>query len=178
MAGPVKVLPTAGAQRAFGVAQLVNKVFAETRVKGTSPGHAGFKVEMSGPAGPSTADSMRALQYIRLVALDGAGAIEIATCDPNAGVVELRSFDHLRSVDGDTTVDRADYEALIAKVEQFFERQGIETKVVAARIPTPPPRVSAAPPAAPEPQPGSTGLIGLVLVALVIAVLVFVFVGR
>jgi hypothetical protein len=175
MAGPVKVLPTAGAQRAFGIAQLVNKVFSETRVKGTSPGHAGFKVEMSGPAGPSTADAKRALQYIRLVALDGAGAAEIATCDPNAGAVELRSFDYLRSVDGDTTVDRADYEALMAKVEQFFERQGIETKVVLARIPTPPPHASASP--APPAQ-GSLGLIGLVLVALVIAVLVFVFVGR
>src|SRR5438552_2725603 len=53
MAGPVKAIPTAGAARAFGVAQLVDKVFAETRVKGTSPGHVGFRAEMSGPSGPS-----------------------------------------------------------------------------------------------------------------------------
>src|SRR5947209_19621721 len=112
MAGPVKVMPTAGAQRAFGLAQLVNKVFAETRGKGPSPGPAGFRVEMSGPSGPSTADARRAVQYIRLVPLDGpdgTGAIEIATSDPNSGAVELRSYDYLRSADQDPTVDRADY---------------------------------------------------------------------
>ena len=149
-----------------------------TRVKGTSPGHAGFRVEMSGPSGPSTADARRATQYIRLVPLDGAGTIEIATSDPNTGAVEIRAYDHLRSPDEDPTVDRDDYEALMAKVAQFFERQGIDTKVVVARIPTPPPRASGGPSRAPAGRRGPSTLALALAVAIVLAGLVFVFVGR
>src|SRR5437868_3636513 len=127
---PGEVQVTGGAQRAYGLAQLVNKVFAETRVRGAQPGHGGFRVEMSGPSGPSTADARRGMLYIRLVPVDGGEPIEMATADAQGAGVELRSHDHLRGDHAEDKVDRADYDALKAKVQQFFERQGIDVTIV------------------------------------------------
>ena len=72
--------PTAGAQRAMGLAELVNKVFAKERIPSSLEGHAGYRVEMAGPETLSTSARQGALDHLKLVPLDpkrigvGAGA--------------------------------------------------------------------------------------------------------
>jgi hypothetical protein len=73
-------------------------------------------------------------------------------------------------------VHRGDYDALASKVAQFFQRQGIETRLVAGRASKAARRAQVA--VGPPPEGG----VGVITVALVIAIiaagLVFVFVGR
>ena len=64
--------PTAGAQRALGLAQLVNKVFAKERIVSTIAGHAGYRVEMSPPEGMSTTSRKGAVDQLKLVPVDPA----------------------------------------------------------------------------------------------------------
>ncbi|HEY2510238.1 MAG TPA: hypothetical protein VGI39_05260 [Polyangiaceae bacterium] len=129
--------PTAGAVRAMGLAQLVNKVFASERVKATLAGHPGFRLQMAGPEGPSTS-AAELKDRLDLVSLDKTGdpaPIRIGSADPGMSHAELRGFERLRALHaaapgGELPLDRADYERLLAKLEQFFDRQGVPVTVV------------------------------------------------
>lgn len=125
--------PTAGAMRAMGLAQLVNKVFASERVKSSVAGHPGFRVQMAGPEGPSTsaADLKDRLELLSLDKSARAAPIRIGSADPGMSHAELRGFERLRALHtGELGIDRADYERLLGKLEQFFDRQGVPVTIV------------------------------------------------
>ena len=165
---------TAGAQRAMGLAVLVNKVFASERVKGTTPGHPGYRLEMSGPDGPSTTELKKVedrLQLIPVGAAEGVGSLLIGSADPAMSQAELLAFDRLRALhaktsSGELPLDRADYERVLAKVEAFFDRQGVPVTIVPGTV------VSASPKAA----AGKRGRVlpwlvaGAIVVAAIVAV--------
>jgi hypothetical protein len=132
--------PTAGAQRAIGLAQLVNKVFAHERVASTLDGHAGYRVEMVGPEALSTSARQGALDQLKLVPVDAARAgtgegsratLLIGSADPSLSQVELRTFDRLAQLHSERyqgaslPLDAASYDALRGKIQRFFEDQGI-----------------------------------------------------
>jgi hypothetical protein len=134
--------PTAGARRAMGLAELVNKVFAKERIPSSLEGHAGYRIEMAGPEALSTSERKGALDHLKLVPLDpecvgageGAGAtLLIGTADPNLSQVELRTHERLRQLHGERfngatlPIEAVPYDALKQKIEDFFERQGIAT---------------------------------------------------
>jgi hypothetical protein len=138
----MKEQPTAGAQRAMGLAELVNKVFAKEHVPSSRPGHAGYRVAMAGPDALSTTERKGALDHLKLVPLDpaqvGSGAgtdatLLIGTADPNLSQLELRTFERLQQLheerfDGaKLPLDEVAYDALQKKLAAFFERQGIST---------------------------------------------------
>jgi hypothetical protein len=140
--------PTGGAQRAMGLAELVNKVFTRERIPSSLAGHAGYRVEMAGPDTLSTTARQGALDHLKLVPLDparigageGAGAtLLIGTADPNLSQVELRTHDRLQQLHRERfngaalPIDVASYDALKKKIEDFFERQGITTVSSATR---------------------------------------------
>ena len=102
--------PTAGAQRALGLAQLVNKVFAKERIVSTIAGHAGYRVEMSPPEGMSTTSRKGAVDQLKLVPVDpaatggsegGGATIIMGTADPNLSQVELRTYKDLGRLHSD-----------------------------------------------------------------------------
>ena len=133
MADPELSKPTAGAMRAMGLAQLVNKVFAGERVKSTITGHPGFRVQMAGPEGPSTsaADLKDRLELLSLDKSAAAAPIRIGSADPGMSHAELRGFERLRALHvGELGIDRTDYERLLGKLEQFFDRQGVPVTIV------------------------------------------------
>ncbi len=139
---------TAGAQRAIGLASLVNKVFSSERVASSLAGHAGYRIEMAGPEAFSTSERKGALDQLRLAPVDparvgaaeGSGAaILIGTADPNLSQVELRTHERLAQLHAERfngaelPIDPAEYDAMIGKIEAFFERQGITTVTSAKR---------------------------------------------
>jgi hypothetical protein len=165
---------TAGAQRALGLAEVVNKVFKTERVRSTAPGHEGYRLEMTAPKGPSTSEAAGAKDELRLIpvnpppsATPGASApILIASADPNLSQVEVHSYEALAARHGRHFVgealplDPADYAALKKKVEAFFYQQGITTVEVN-------PVASLAPPASGTKPP----------VLMIVAILVLVVLG-
>jgi hypothetical protein len=133
--------PTAGAQRAFGLAQLVNKVFVNERIPSTLAGHPGYRVDMSGPEAMSTSAHKRAIHQLALIPAgeteakpgDGGSApIVIGKADTNLSQLELRTYGDLQRLHRDAfhgeafPIESAPYEALRTKVQAFFERQGID----------------------------------------------------
>ena len=138
----LKEQPTAGAQRAMGLAELVNKVFTKERIPSSLEGHAGYRVAMAGPDALSTTERKGALDHLKLVPLDpartGAGeganaTLLIGTADPNLSQLELRTYDRLQQLHGERfngaklPLEQAFYDALCKKLQEFFERQGIST---------------------------------------------------
>jgi hypothetical protein len=139
---------TAGSQRALGLAELVNKVFANERIPSTLAAHAGYRVEMSGPETLSTAAPGGASHQLMLVPADaspakpgdgGAATIVIGMADANLTQLELRVYEdlekrHAERFNGDPLpIDSASYDGLRKKIEQIMERQGIETISTASR---------------------------------------------
>jgi hypothetical protein len=139
---------TGGSQRALGLAELVNKVFANERVPSTLAAHAGYRVEMSGPDSLSTSVPAGAFHRLKLVPADasqgkendpGAATIVIGTADPNLTELELRTYDdlakrHADRFNGETLpIDAAAYAALAKKIEATLERQGVPTISSASR---------------------------------------------
>jgi hypothetical protein len=139
---------TAGAQRAHGLAELVNKIFETERVPSSLAAHAGYRVEMSGPEVQSTTSSSGAQHHLRLVPADaanakpedgGAATIDIGTADVNLTQLELRTYEelgerHAARYQGEPLpIERAAFEALKTKIEQSLEPQGIETISSATR---------------------------------------------
>ena len=61
---------TAGSQRALGLAELVNKVFANERVPSTLAAHAGYRVEIDGvPVFDTMQEAVRDAKAALLAAL-------------------------------------------------------------------------------------------------------------
>jgi hypothetical protein len=166
--------PTAGAMRALGLAQLVNKVYATERVKSTKPGHAGYRVEMAPPEGPSTTNAAKPQERLMLVPLeprDGEVSLLFGTADPALTETTLRSYEHLRvqqaaNFGGELPIDRDDYERVLKKLQAFFEHQGAPVVIAASSA------QSAAPKSTGLPRKSVALMVALVLVVL--AVLAFV----
>ncbi len=132
--------PTAGAMRALGLAQLVNKVFAGERVKSTTPGHPGYRVEMAAPEGPSTTAAVKPQERLMLVpveAKEGEVSVLFGTADPGLTEATLRSYEHLRAqytehFGGELTIDPEDYGRVLKKLEEFFSHQGAPVTIAAS----------------------------------------------
>ncbi len=178
MPNPEEIKTTAGAQRAMGLAQLVNKVFAAERVKGNTEAHPGYRLEMSGPEGPSTTELKKVEDRLQLVPVEtknGEASLLIGSADPSMSSAELRSFDRLRAVHAKTSsdelpLDRADYERVLAKIEAFFDRQGVPVTVVQAAA-----VVSVGPNAA---RGGGKRLLPWVVAAVIVVALIAVMAMR
>lgn len=140
--------PTAGAQRAFGLAQLVNKVFVTERIPSILAAHAGYRVEMTGPDTMSTSARKGAVHQLSLVPADaaegkpgdsGAAVIVFGTADPNLSQLELRTYADLQKHHGERfhgetlPIESAAYDVIRKKVEAFFDCQGITTISSATR---------------------------------------------
>jgi hypothetical protein len=164
--------PTAGAMRAMGLAQLVNKVYATERVKSTKPGHPGYRVEMAPPEGPSTTNAAKPQERLMLVPLearDGEASLLFGTADPALTETTLRSYEHLRiqyAAGGDLPIDKEDYERVLEKLKGFFEHQGAPVVIAASSA------QSAAPKATGLPRKSVAIMVAVVL--FVLAVLAFV----
>jgi hypothetical protein len=166
--------PTAGAMRAMGLAQLVNKVFAGERVKSTKAGHSGYRVEMAPPEGPSTTNAAKPQERLMLVpveAREGEVSLLFGTADPALTETTLRSFEHLRvqqgaHFGGELPIDKEDYERVLEKLKAFFEHQGAPVVIAASSA------QSAAPKATGLPRKSVAIMVAVVLVVL--AVLAFV----
>jgi hypothetical protein len=151
MSDPGTTKQTAGAQRAMGLATLVNKVFASERVKSSKPGHPGYRLEMRGPEGPSTSELRKVedrLQLVPLSTAQGEVSILIGSADPGMSQAELRGFDrlrvdHQRAWSDDLPLDRADYERVLARIAAFFDQQGVPVTIKEGVVPSAAPQVAA-----------------------------------
>jgi hypothetical protein len=139
---PGVIKQTAGAQRAMGLAVLVNKVFVSERVKGSAASHPGYRLEMSGPDGPSTTELKKVEDRLQLVPMEtthGEVSILIGSADPGMSQADLYAFDRLRALHAKTSsdelpLDRADYERVLAKIEAFFDRQGVPVTIIPGAV--------------------------------------------
>jgi hypothetical protein len=165
--------PTAGAMRAMGLAQLVNKVFAAERVKSTTPGHPGYRVEMAPPQGRSTT-ATQAQERLVLVPLDtkaGEVPVVFGTADTALTEARLRSFEllaaqHAEHFGDALAIDAGDYGRLLDKMKQFFEHQGAPVTIAAAAS------------VAPQPAPKKPSVVPWIVVTLVVMVTLAVLAVR
>jgi hypothetical protein len=140
---------TAVAEQAMDFASLFNVNFALPIAGATG---ARYRIELTEPAGMSTAGGKQALQHIRLVPEDGSSAIVVGTDSPVSKLAELRSLRHVAELHGRRfkgarfPVDGEHYQALVLRLQQFFQSQGhsvVMVELAAADapfvIPPPPP---------------------------------------
>lgn len=112
------------------VAKLFDAVF-----KAGVDGHA---IDMTTPAGPSTAGGKLALQHIRVAPRGGGRAIVVGSYDTAKRVAELRTYKlladtHAERFAGEALPIRDDeYKALIKRMLEFFTKQGITVVMVSA----------------------------------------------
>jgi hypothetical protein len=139
---------TAGSQRALGLAELVNKIFENERVPSSLAAHAGYRIEMAGPGSLTTTSPTGAQHQLKLVPADaaeskpddgGAATLVIGTADANLTQLELRTYEELSQRHGarfkgdPLPVERAAFDALVAKIQKSLAPQGIETVSSASR---------------------------------------------
>lgn len=120
---------TAIAGRAAEFAALFNAKFES--------GFAGqYRIDLTAPAGPSTAGGKQALQHIRLVPVDGSPAIVIGSVSQPENSAEIRTFRHLaelharRFKGARVPVDVNAYRELNRNLHAFFASQGFAVVMV------------------------------------------------
>lgn len=120
---------TAIAGRAADFAALFNAKF-ESGFMGR------YRLDLTAPAGPSTAGGKQALQHIRLVPMDGSPAIVIGSVSQPENSAEIRTFRHLaelharRFKGARVPVDVNAYRELIRNLHAFFGAQGFAVVMV------------------------------------------------
>jgi hypothetical protein len=137
---------TAVAGKATAFAKLFNATFA-AGIDGQ--GQAGFRVDLTAPAGPSTAGGKQALQHILLVPRDGAPAMVMGGVNQADMTAEIRTFRHLAEVHATrfrgarVPVDVNVYRELTRTMHAFFVAQQMSVVMVdvseAPRSSMPPP---------------------------------------
>jgi hypothetical protein len=154
------------AMAAVGFADLFRAMIGAHKLPGPVP----YVVELAAPEGPSTGGGKQGVLHIKLTPEVGGAVTVAGWANPFERTAELRSYDHIATAHAmrfhgqQIPLDRAQYDALFARMHQFLAEQGLQVTVQAG-----PPRPSgamAAPAAAPS---SSLGLI-LAIVAIVAVV--------
>ncbi|HEY3357228.1 MAG TPA: hypothetical protein VGQ83_28520 [Polyangia bacterium] len=164
---------TAFAMQALGFAELFALQVGSHRVEGP----VSFRVELAAPEGQSTLGGRQALQHIRLVP-DGGGPVTVpGWANSVEKTAELRTYEHVAALHAQRfhgaplPCDRAQYDALLARMEQFFREAGL-----AVTFAGPPAGLTAPMAAAPAPaKSSSTGVLVAILAVVVVLVGVGVF---
>jgi hypothetical protein len=119
---------TAVAGQATDFALLFNATF--------SSGFEGrYRVDLTTPAGPSTAGGKQSLQHMRLVPLDGSPAIVLGSVSPVLKSAEIRTFRHLseihaRRFGARVPLDMNAHRDLVRRMSQFFAQQQFSVVMV------------------------------------------------
>ncbi|MGI5862314.1 MAG: hypothetical protein ACOX6T_09685 [Myxococcales bacterium] len=121
------------AQQAVSMADIFNGTFHKPL-----PGRpSDFRVELAVPDGPSTAGGRQGTQHIKLVPANGRGVtLVVGWANQAAGKAEIRGWEQVKAIAagrrGSTGLpDEAAYRKLMLDMKRFFEREGLEVKVVA-----------------------------------------------
>lgn len=145
------------AGKAMDFAALFNHAFSGglPSTMGAPPGGPGyapmpppvaFRIELTTPAGPSTAGGRQALQHVRLVPAVSGPAIVIGSVNTKDQRAELRTHRLVaenyaaRFKGAELPIDPARYGELLGRLQQFLSLQGIQvaTTAVSSSIMPPP----------------------------------------
>lgn len=122
---------TAVAGRAAEFAALFNHTFSAML-----EGPVNCRIDLTEPAGPSTAGGKQALQHIRLAPMDGSAAIVIGSVSQPENAAEIRTFRHLNELHARrykgarVPVDVNAYRELTKRLHAFFVAQGFGVVMV------------------------------------------------
>jgi hypothetical protein len=157
--------------QALGLADLFNMNVGDRKV-------GSFRVELSAPEGPSTGGGVQAVQHVKLVPDDGTGSVIVAgSANQIEKSAELRTWEYLaelhaqRYKGASLPVDKATYQALVARMQGFFGAQGL--RVVMLDAPRPLGGARAAAVAEAKPLPVATIVAVFVGVAALVAAAMF-----
>jgi hypothetical protein len=150
------------AAKAVDFAALFNTVFRDGL-----PGPVPYRIEITGPSGPSTDAGKQALQHIRLVPPDGGPAIVVGTAKEVDKSAEIRTHYYLSSVhaqrfkDAPFPIGAQEYRELVERLQRFFDSQRFRVTMVDVT------------PGAGSPRPQGSGsrVIGLVVALTLLAAL-------
>jgi hypothetical protein len=137
-----------------------------------------YVVELAAPEGPSTGGGKQGVLHIKLTPEVGGAVTVAGWANPFERTAELRSYDHIATAHAmrfhgqQIPLERAQYDALFARMHQFLAEQGLQVSVQAG-----PPKPSGAMQAQAAPSSSSIGLIIAILaiVAVVVGVGLFMF---
>jgi hypothetical protein len=158
---------TAYAMQALGFADMFNIKVGDQKVDG-------HRVELSAPEGQSTGGGKQSLQHVRLVSPSGA-VVVAGAASPVDKSAEIRTYEYLvelhaqRFKGSRLELDRAQYQALVGRMQAFFAGQGLRVVMLDAPRPI-------TGPTARMPKPGMSPalIVGIfVAVAAVIAAATF-----
>lgn len=163
------------AMAALGFADLFKVMIGAHKLPGPVP----YVVELAAPEGLSTGGGKQGVLHIKLTPEVGGAVTVAGWANPFERTAELRTYDHLAQAHAmrfhgqQIPLDRAQYDALLARMHQFLAEQGLQVNVMAG--PPKPSGAMAATPAAP-----SSSSLGLILaivavVAVVVGVSLFMF---
>ena len=163
------------AMAALGFADLFKVQIGAYKLPGPVP----YVVELAAPEGPSTGGGKQGVQHIKLTPEVGGPVTVAGWANPFERTAELRSFDHLAAAHAmrfhgqQIPLDRAQYDALFARMHQFLAEQGLQVSVQAG-----PPKPSAQMQAQAAARKSSMGLVIAILgiLAVIVGVVVFLVV--
>ncbi len=160
------------AQQALDLAQLFALAFADHVASGKTL----YKVEMSTPEGPSTGGGVQGVQHLTLAPKGGGPAIVIGATNRPGQKTELRSYALLRQIQerrgASLALEAEAYAALMGRLSNFFESQGMAVTTADADAP-------AAPAAEAAPSRVPWGLVvGLSLAVLTLGVGLGLWLGK
>jgi hypothetical protein len=95
-----------------------------------------YRVDLTTPAGPSTAGGKQSLQHMRLVPHDGSPAIVLGSVSPVLKTAEIRTFRHLSDIHARrfggarVPLDVNAHRDLCRRMSQFFAQQQFSVVMV------------------------------------------------
>jgi hypothetical protein len=137
-----------------------------------------YHVELSAPEGPSTGGGVQAVQHIKLIPVDGGATLVAGWANQIEKTAELRTLNYLNLLHRQRfgrsalkppplpseRIDRLNYQALLSRMQKFFEEKDIRATV----IDLPEARTAIRP--APSEGGPSVRFLSLIFVAVVTAV--------
>jgi hypothetical protein len=124
---------TAFAMQAVGFADLFNVKVGDRKVDG-------HRVELSAPEGQSTGGGKQSLQHVKLIAPSGI-VVVAGAADQVDKSAEIRTYEYLSELHAQRykgarlPLDRAQYQALVGRMQAFFAEQGLRVVMLDAPHP-------------------------------------------
>jgi hypothetical protein len=120
------------AMAALGFADLFKVQIGSRKLPGPVP----YVVDLAAPEGPSTGGGKQGVLHIKLAPEVGGVVTVAGWANPFERTAELRSYDHLATAHAmrfrgqQIPLDRAQYDALFARMHQFLTEQGLQVSVM------------------------------------------------